>query len=375
VNAVLYTPALPDIAHFFIISSGKAQQTMTWFLIGYTLGQLLYGPIANRFGRKPALYAGISLQIISSLLCVLAGVLHSYLILVLGRFLLALGSAVGLKMTFTLVNEVYEQKVASQKLSYLIIAFAITPGIGVMLGGILTTHFGWISTFYACAVYGSILLFLVTRFQETKHQLDFEALKLSHLVSGYTSQFTNIQLIAGGLLMGSATCFVYVFAALAPFITINLMGMSAASYGAANLLPPLGMMLGSILSAQLAKKYQGGRIIRAGIIIALIGTAMMWVFIFMHLPVVIAIFVPMMFLYCGLSSIVANASAIAMGTVSDKAHGSAVMNFLNMGLATVVVLILAGFSIKVTLLPTVYTFICMLMVTLFSSVIHKENLN
>lgn len=90
VNAVLFTPALPGIAYFFGISADTAQQTITWFLIGYALGQLLYGPIANRFGRKPALYAGIGLQIVSSLLCVLAGVLHQYWLLVVARFLLAL---------------------------------------------------------------------------------------------------------------------------------------------------------------------------------------------------------------------------------------------------------------------------------------------
>src|SRR5690349_18525902 len=92
VNAVLFTPALPAIADFYAISDSEAQLTITLFLIGYAVGQLIYGPIANRFGRKPALYAGIILQIISSLLCVFAGIIHVYSILVLGRLFLALGS-------------------------------------------------------------------------------------------------------------------------------------------------------------------------------------------------------------------------------------------------------------------------------------------
>ena len=119
VNAVLFTPALPQIATSFAITTESAQQTLSWFLIGYALGQLIYGPLANRFGRKPALYSGVALQILSSLLCVLAGKLHFYPLLVLGRFLLALGSGVGLKMTYTLVNESYEPSIASQKISYL----------------------------------------------------------------------------------------------------------------------------------------------------------------------------------------------------------------------------------------------------------------
>jgi MFS family permease len=59
VNAMLFTPALPNLTRFFDISEMAAQSTITWFLVGYTVGQLLYGPIANRFGRKSALYVGI----------------------------------------------------------------------------------------------------------------------------------------------------------------------------------------------------------------------------------------------------------------------------------------------------------------------------
>src|SRR3990167_9419333 len=187
VNAVLFTPALPNIAHFFGIGEDTAQQTITWFLVGYAVGQLVYGPIANRFGRKPALYAGISLQIVSSLLCVLAGVIHEYWLLVIARFLLALGSGVGLKMTFTLVNECYEPKIASQKVSYLMLAFAITPGLGVALGGILNEHYGWMSCFYAGAIYGLALLFFVARLPETQKTLNLNALKMKHLVHGYSS--------------------------------------------------------------------------------------------------------------------------------------------------------------------------------------------
>src|SRR5687768_11342902 len=97
IHAVLFTPALPHLAHSFDITIESAQQTLTWFLIGYALGQLLYGPLANRFGRKPALYSGICLQILSSFMCVLAGKLACYPLLILGRFFLALGSGVGLK--------------------------------------------------------------------------------------------------------------------------------------------------------------------------------------------------------------------------------------------------------------------------------------
>ncbi|HAT8647496.1 TPA: MFS transporter [Legionella pneumophila] len=364
VNAVLFTPALPAIANFFAISDTTAQLTITWFLIGYALGQLLYGPLANRFGRKPALYAGIILQILSSLLCVLAGFIHSYFTLVLGRLLLALGSGVGLKMTFTLVNETYEPIIASQKLSYLMIAFAITPGLGIMIGGYLSPHFSWMSTFFAGAVYGVILLLLAIRLPETRTNLDFEAFKMKHLINGYITQFKNLRLIAGGLLMGGATCFVYLFAALAPFIAINKMHMEVSTYGTANLLPPIGLVMGSLVSAQLSKVYKPTFIIAFGIFITLIGSIMMSLLMVIKISALLTIFIPMMLCYFGLSLVFANASIIAMSNTSDKAHGSAVMNFINMGLVTIVVLSVGMLSINNFILPAIYIVICIFMAAL-----------
>jgi MFS family permease len=354
VNAVLFTPALPNITHFFSITEDAAQQSITWFLVGYALGQLLYGPIANRFGRKKALYAGIGLQIISSLLCVLSGMIHAYWLLIIARFMLALGSGVGLKMTFTLVNECHEPKEASQKISYLMLAFAITPGLGVALGGLLNTYWGWMSCFYAGALYGLILFCLVTRLPETQRTPNLNALKLTHLLHDYGVQFKNRRLIMGGLLMGATTCFIYVFAALAPFIAINILGMSSDTYGAANCIPSIGLIFGSVVSARLAKKHSFESIIRAGIWITGIGVVFMLVAMWMDFKPLISLFTPMIIIYFGLCFILANASAIAMSGVTDKAHGASVMSFINMGLATLVVFSLSLLPIKVLLLPLVY---------------------
>jgi predicted MFS family arabinose efflux permease len=362
VNAILFTPGLPDITNFFGISQGEAQQTITWFLVGYALGQLVYGPVANRFGRKPALYAGIGLQIVSSLLCVFAGTLQDYAVLVFGRFMLALGAGVGLKMTFTLVSECYEPRVAAKKISYLMLAFAITPGIAVAVGGILNEAWGWQSCFYAGAVYGVILLLLTIRLPETYKVLDYEAFKISHLLQAYGAQFRNVSLVAGGMLMGGATCFVYVFAAVAPFIAIQLLGMSSSEYGTANLLPPLGLMLGSLLSARFADRYPFSLTIRVGMGITIIGTLWMFIASIMHFAALYSIFLPMVALYFGLALMMSNASTLAMSQVIDKAHGSAVMNFINMGLATMVVLCVGFFPMSILLLPLIFMVLCVGMI-------------
>lgn len=365
VNAVLFTPALPDISRYFHITEDVAQLTITWFLIGYAVGQLLYGPIANRFGRKPALYIGISLQIVSSLLCVYASYIHQFSFLIVGRLLLALGSGVGLKMTFTMLNECYKPKEASQKIAYLMMAFAITPGLGVALGGVLTTHFGWPSCFYASAVYGLILLLFVSKLPETLAVKDVNALKFKNLIEDYCVQFKNKVLISGGMLMGSSTSFVYVFAALAPFLAIDMLGMNTSEYGLANLLPPIGMLSGSLVAARLSKTYALTWCVKMGIAIASFGTLIMIIAILLKLSPILSLFVPLIFIYFGLCFVMSNSSVIAMNNVHDKAHASAVMSFINMGLPTVIVLCLGLFSIKLALLPSIYVILCLLMIGIY----------
>ena len=373
VNAVLFTPALPDIASFFNISDDIAQQTMTWFLVAYALGQLVYGPLANRFGRKPTLYMGVSLQIIASLICVAAGSLECYPLLVIGRFLLALGSGVGLKMTFTIINESYEPKEASQKISYLMLAFAVTPGLAIALGGVLNEHFGWMSCFYVGAVYGLILLALITQLPETLKTVNLNALKFSHLSREYRRQFKNVRLIAGGLLMGGSTAFVYIFAALAPFIAIDVFGMSSEEYGLANILPTVGLVLGSVASAKLVTHYSLTALIHKGIFIASAGVIVMLFTTAIHLSPWFSLFLPMILIYFGLSLVLPNASALAMQQVSDKAHGSAVMNFVNMGTATLAVLSLGYLPSTTIVLPLVYIFFCIILFGLYQWMVMQKS--
>ena len=141
--------------------------TITLFLVGYAVGQLLYGPLGNRFGRKMALYLGIGLEIISCFFCAAASPLHAFWLLLLARLLMALGASVGLQMTFTLVADTYTQHEARKRIAHLMIAFAITPALGVAIGGFLTDDFSWTANFYFMAFYGAFLLILAAKMPET----------------------------------------------------------------------------------------------------------------------------------------------------------------------------------------------------------------
>jgi len=110
VSALLFTPALPELTQKLNITSSQAQFTVTIFLIGYSIGNLPYGPLSNRFGRKFALYIGLAIALVGAILTALVDVFQVYWLLILGRFLLALGSSAGITVAFTMVGDVYQRK-------------------------------------------------------------------------------------------------------------------------------------------------------------------------------------------------------------------------------------------------------------------------
>src|SRR3989338_7564884 len=105
-GAVLPTPALPEIAHYFGVSSSHVENIMVIYLIGYGLGQLFYGPLANRFGRKRTMIGGILLALAGNILAILSGIFQFFTLLIIARFLIALGAAAGLVISMILIKDI-----------------------------------------------------------------------------------------------------------------------------------------------------------------------------------------------------------------------------------------------------------------------------
>ena len=160
IGAVAFTPGLPMIATYFSISSQKAGFTVIWYLVGYTIGQLIYGPLANRFGSKKTLVISASIEMLGAAGCISSGYMHSFEVLVISRFIMALGAGGGLTLSFTILSKLSSVKDSARLISLLTVALAVTPGIGVFIGGMLVSGFGWTSSFYFMFVYGLVVLLL-----------------------------------------------------------------------------------------------------------------------------------------------------------------------------------------------------------------------
>lgn len=365
VSAVLFTPALPEIAKQLNLSQGAAEMTITLFLVGYAFGLLPYGPLSDRFGRKPPTYLGISLAILGCLLVLLVEKFPYFPLLLTGRLLTALGSCVGLKIAFTMVGDSYEHQKATRAISYLMLSFAIAPAIAIGIGGLLTSHFGWESCFYFQTAYSVFILILMFFLPETCQKKDPHALKIKTIAEGYFRKIKNKKLITCALMMGSGASVIYLFAAEAPFIGIERIGLSPGRYGAWNLVPSIGLVLGALLANTLSKRQGPIPSILLGTASCIAFTALMLGLFLVDLINPWTLFLPMLLIYVGESLVYANASSLILSHAKNKSYASAVMGFLCMG-SCIVTLGLAGLlpAHKPTFMPLIFTAIALFMLLL-----------
>ena len=334
VGAVLYTPAMPAIAAYFNITSKTAELSMTIYLIGYALGQLPYGPICNRFGRKKALYIGLSIASCASIISLYSAHIVSFPLFLFSRLLLSLGATAGLQVIYTMVGDIYKPPKSIQIASYLTLTFALGPSISTTIGGLLTDFLGWKSCFYFLFFYTSSLLMLLRFLPETGQK---ETVEWYNLYKNYSAHFREKKVLYSGLMIGFAICFNYTFSTLAPFIVITQMEQSPSFYGLFNLIPSAALVLGAFIAARLATntKLNSNAVVGLAILITLLGTLLLiglsltsWMNIYLFfIPYAIALF--------GQPLLETNMICMALHHHKNKAMTSAVLNCLSIILCVV----------------------------------------
>ena len=331
ISAVIFTPSLPSLAESFAISEAKAQWTISLFLIGYALGQLPYGPLANRFGRKKAIYLGIGLAICGLFISYFS---DSFWMLCLGRFVQAVGSSVGFKIAFTMINDTQRKEDAAKALSLLMLAFVIMPAIGVAIGGFITVLWGWKGNIVFLGFYSVFLGLLSLTLPETAKQLDPNALQWRKIIRGYGRQFRDLHLVLYALLGGLTTALLYVFATLAPYVGILDIGMTPDKFGLWSFIPYSGLFFGILLTHRIAGNQKPQGAILSGILLALAGILAMAICFTNGWLNPWTLFLPMFAVQMGDSLIYTFASTSGVSESSDKSNASAVLQFITMAVAT-----------------------------------------
>ena len=292
----IFMPSMPVMPRLFNTDYATVQLTLSLFLVGLAVAQLLYGPLADRYGRRPLLLIGIALFLVGSLLALFA---VSIEMLIVGRLIQAVGGCSGLVLGRAIVRDLHERDKAASVIAYMTMAMVVAPMLGPLFGGYLHDWFGWRASFVLVAVFAAIVfiagLLLVG-----------ETLPAPQPLPGITGLLTAY----GGLLRrpvfrgyagqtAFSTAGFFAFLGGAPYVVVEIMDRPPREYGVYFVLTAVGYMFGNFVSGRLAQRAGIDRMLGAGAVLSFFGTVAMTAFGIAGVLTPLALFGPMVLFSVG----------------------------------------------------------------------------
>lgn len=283
-------PALPDAASDLGVTTSEIQLSLTLYLLALAIGQLICGPLADRFGRRPILLIGIAVHFIGCLLGAFADDLSSLLI---ARIFQALGGCTGMVLARTIMLDRYSRDQAAGKIGYITLSIAISQAIAPTLGGHINLHLGWQYLFHFSLLLSTvswlIVLFMIP---ETAKQTT-DSLRISRILNQYWDVLKAPNYLGYALSTTFIACAFYLFIGSAPYIVDQEIGGTSADFGNWFLLVSFGFMFGSFNAAKLSAKLGVQRMITLGHCLSTLGAVTMLVCVYSFGIHYLTLFLPM----------------------------------------------------------------------------------
>lgn len=335
----MYLPAFPAISTE-LNALGRVELTLAAFFIGVALGQLFYGPISDRFGRKPPLYFGLALFTAASMGAALATQIEA---LIFWRFLQGLGGCAGMVIARAVVRDRCAPQEAAKAFSLLMLVMGLAPILAPVLGGLLLEILNWRALFIVLAGFGALCLFFIWKtLIESRDTKNAEPLQLGRVLRNYGVLLRHRPFMASTLASGFAFAGLFAYIAGSPFVVMQLHGLTPQQYSWMFGANSFGLIAASQLNMFLLRRYDMKRLLQAGLFLA--ATASLFLLTLglldkLSLPLLLGGF----FLFTSSIGIIApNAGASALADQGEKAGtASALMGALQFGIAT-----LAGASMS-----------------------------
>ena len=263
-------PAFPLLATDFDAAPAGVQLVLTLFLIGIATGQLVYGPVSDRFGRRPVLIAGLALFLVGTVLC---GVAWSLPTLIIGRTLQALGGCAGMVLGRAIVRDVYDRERSASALATIMMVMSLAPSLSPAIGAYLAEWGGWRADFVLLGIVGAgILIVIALKLEETHTPAPVNLV-------GMIGSFILLLRSPAFLSVACATAFTsaswFTFLASAPYLLAELLHEPPSTYGLMILLPMAGYILGNAAVVRLSALLGSVRLFILGLALSLASGVML----------------------------------------------------------------------------------------------------
>jgi len=320
----MYLPALPQMAQDFGVSTQMVANTLPAYFLGLALGQLIYGPLSDRIGRKTPLYFGLALYVVASLLCIFASNEWS---LIAARILQAVGGCVGVVIARAAIRDRLDMQASAQAFASMMIVMGIAPVVAPSLGAIVLKFFAWQAVFGFLTLIGLICLVCVHFFFKESLPLERRLkLNVAQIIQLYGSIFKDPSfkwpMLAGCFSGGILFCYISSSAA----VLMDDFGLTQQQFAYAFGLNAFGIMLLSTLNKKLGHHFSVMSRLKIGGIIQLIGASILFVAGFIgHSPLWVVL-IGMFWAVAGIGFTGPNAMALAMSEQGAQAGtASAIM--------------------------------------------------
>ena len=322
-------PGLPRIAQVFAAEVSRTQLVISAFLLGFAAGQLVYGPLSDRFGRRPVLLGGVGLYCAASLACAAA---PSMAWLIAARGLHGIGACAGAVLVRAAVRDVHAGVRAARTLSLINTGMALAPILAPFIGSGMLAWFDWRGIFAALAGISAILLVASWgMLAETNVHRNPEAVRAGRLAGNFLAVLRHRAFIGYMLTLACSTGGLFAFHSGAPFILTGLFGLAPYQFGVSFALVMVGHLLGSALSGRLTVRLGIDRVLLVGLAFSLLGGASMVGLAWRGPAHVAAVVGPMAAVMFGNGMVMPNSTAGAILPFPRMAGAaSALLGFLQM---------------------------------------------
>jgi len=327
----MYLPGFQAIADDLHTTVDNVSYSLSSYFVGICFGQLIYGPLLDRFGRKKPLYAGLSIYLLGSLGCALS---TSVEMLIAFRLLQALGGCVGSVAPSAIVRDMFEPKESPKIFSLLILILGVSPIIAPTVGSYLITALGWQTVFYLLFAITALLFAAVIFFlPETKKPDPGFSLKPATILTSFAGVLKQPQFITYASAGAIAAAGLFAYLAGSPFVFISLFKVSEKQYGWIFAIIAAGLITSSQLNNLFLRRFTSAQIIKAVMItqtsvglLLFAGSALGWYELYS------TIFLIFLFLSCQ-GFTFPNSAALSLAPFTKEAgSAAALMGALQMGL-------------------------------------------
>ena len=327
----MYLPAFPSIAKGLNTTVASVMLSLSSFFIGISIGQLIYGPLLERYGRKTPLYFGLALYAVSSFACATAMSVET---LIAFRFFQALGGCVGMVASRAMVRDLFDVKDNAKVFSTLMLVIAVSPSIAPSLGGFISAYLGWRYIFVMLIlVIASIIAGIYFLLPDSKGPDPTYSLKPVAIVTGFVTILKHPQFILYTFSGAVASAGLYAFISGSPYVFLEIFKATEQHYGWGFAFVASGLIGSSQLNSLLLKKYSSQEIIKVALMCQSVIAIILVSIAILGLSELFSTLI-LVFLYLSCQGFIfPNSAALSMAPFGHNAgNASALMGFIQMSL-------------------------------------------